>query len=215
MPEGKRQATHDVKTERLPEPDGAFIGAHDEIELHGAITPRFGVFEIAQKGLRQNGLRRKTARKCRLKRFMSDENGLMLRGGSYIAWQKPIKLPVSLPDGSSEISGSSEIRIDWVGAIRAGVPRSCCFSATALPCQYGLLLILTDDLCTVDLPDTGHFGIGAFLTEQAQQGSETIWKKVRACGNTGMGNAGMQSLVRNGIGDAGHRCTQASAPLER
>ena len=47
-----------MKAERLPEPDGAFIGAHDEIELHGAIAPRLGVFERVQAHLSCNAAAR-------------------------------------------------------------------------------------------------------------------------------------------------------------
>lgn len=34
MLEGEGQAACDVKTERLPEPNGAFVGADDKVELH-------------------------------------------------------------------------------------------------------------------------------------------------------------------------------------
>ena len=55
---------------------------------------------------------------------------------------------------------------------------------------------ILSDLCTLHLPDAGRFGIDVFLTEQAQQGSETIWKRNAEVWK--YEDAGMQSLAWNG-----------------
>ena len=89
------------------------------------------------------------------------------------------------------------------------------FQRQHFPVDTDYCTFLTDDLCTIGLSDTACFGIDAFLTEQAQQEIETIWKNVRACGNTGMWECGNAVAGAERLGDTGYRCIQASAPSGR
>jgi hypothetical protein len=89
------------------------------------------------------------------------------------------------------------------------------FQRQNFPVDTDYCTFLTDDLCTIGLSDTACFGIDAFLTEQAQQEIETIWKNVRACGNTGMWECGNAVAGAERLGDTGYRCIQISAPSER
>src|SRR5947207_15590787 len=45
MSERERETSNDLKAERLPKPYCSLIGAHDEIELHGSVSPRSRVIQ--------------------------------------------------------------------------------------------------------------------------------------------------------------------------
>lgn|GEM_PF-5323077 len=68
------------------------------------------------------------------------------------------------------------------------------FQRQHFPVDTDYCTFLTDDLCTIGLPDTDCFGIDAFLTEQTQQERETIWK--RSAGVWKYGDAGTRECSR-------------------
>ena len=45
MSEREREASNNLKAERLPKVYCSLVGAHDEIELHGSVTPRSRVIQ--------------------------------------------------------------------------------------------------------------------------------------------------------------------------